>query len=311
VVIGSSPVIVTMLAFPAMIRLHAAVIPALCLYSCTAVYAHDIDARPLLARNIPTLEISALEISALEITALEITAPDIAAPDIAATVLANRNIAARYTRAREELAPYLPARGIRVQDLPPDLTREQVLSALGSRDDDVRYGAYVALGVLGKHEDLPLLFSALYDNDKLVRKIAEEAIWKVWGRSGNAAYDRLYRHGVEQMQAGELTGAVGSFTTLIQLDPDFSEAWNKRATLYFMLGENDLSIADCDEVLSREPNHFGALSGYGLLMLREGDYRRALEYFEQALTANPNMPGVRRNIEMITEHLEEQGGDDI
>jgi tetratricopeptide (TPR) repeat protein len=198
-----------------------------------------------------------------------------------------------------------------VQDLPPDLTREQVLSALGSRDSDVRRGAYVALGVLGKSEDLPLLFSALYDNDKLLRKIAEDAIWKVWGRSGNAEHDRLYRLGVEELQSGELSRALGSFTTLIQLAPDFAEAWNKRATLYFMLGENDLSIADCDEVLSREPNHFGALSGYGLLMLRQGNYQRALEYFEQALTANPNMPGVQRNIDMITERLEEQEGNGV
>ena len=159
--------------------------------------------------------------------------------------------------------------------------------------------------------DLPLLFSALYDNDKLLRKIAEDAIWKVWGRSGNATHDRLFRVGVEEMQSGELSRALGSFTTLIQVAPDFAEAWNKRATLYFMLGENDLSIADCDEVLSREPNHFGALSGYGLLMLRQGNYRRALEYFEQALTANPNMPGVQRNIDMITERLQEQEGSGV
>jgi tetratricopeptide (TPR) repeat protein len=209
------------------------------------------------------------------------------------------------------LAPYTPARQLLVQDLPSDLTREQVLSALGSRDADVRRGAYVAMGVLGENEDLPLLFIALYDSDRLIRKIAEDAIWKVWGRSGDPSHDRLYQHGVHQMQSGELDGAVGSFTALIQLAPDFAEAWNKRATLYFMLGENDLSIADCEEVLAREPNHFGALSGYGLLMLRQREYRRALGYFELALTANPNMPGVQRNIEMITEQLEKQEGDDV
>jgi tetratricopeptide (TPR) repeat protein len=247
-----------------------------------------------------------------------------------ATYVATRNIS-HYLRAHEIPAPYRPAheipaphrpahkvpaphtpvRSIRVQDLPPDLTREQVLSALGSRDTDVRRGAYVALGVLGKNEDLPLLFSALYDNDKLLRKISEDAIWKVWARSGSPAHDRLYQHGVEQMQSGELTSAVSSFTTLIQLAPEFAEAWNKRATLYFMLGKNDLSIADCDEVLAREPNHFGALSGYGLLMLREGEYRRALDYFEQALTSNPNMAGVQRNIDMITERLREQEGNGV
>ncbi len=255
-----------MFAFPAMIRLRAAVILALCVGNYTAVSAQHIHDR--------------------NIFVLEVPAPYMP-------------------------TPYMPARNVSAQDLPPDLTREQVLSALGSRDSDIRRGAYVALGVLGENRDLPLLFIALYDNDRLIRKIAEDAIWKVWGRSGNPSHDRLYQHGVEQMQSGKLTGAVGSFTTLIQLAPEFAEAWNKRATLYFMLGENDRSIADCDEVLSREPNHFGALSGYGLLMLRQGEYRRALEYFEQALTANPNMPGVQRNIEMITELLEQKEGNGV
>jgi tetratricopeptide (TPR) repeat protein len=270
-------VIVTMLAFPAIIRPRTAVVLALFVASYTATYVQHTHARNLIMPAIP----------------------------------AAHDVLASFEPAHSVLAPFEPARSIKVQDLPPDLTREQVLSALGSRDIDVRHGAYVALGVLGKSEDLPLLFSALYDNDKLLRRIAEDAIWKVWGRSGNAEHDRLYRLGVDEMHSGELSRALGSFTTLVQLAPDFAEAWNKRATLYFMLGENDLSIADCEEVLSREPNHFGALSGYGLLMLRQGNYQRALDYFEQALTANPNMPGVQRNIEMITEQLAEQEGDGV
>lgn len=274
-----------------MIRLYAALVLALFVASYTATYAQHIHARNLSVPENPAANVAPRNGAARQMWAREILAPSKPAHDM--------------------LAPEIPARTIRVQDLPPDLTREEVLSALGNRDSDIRRGAYVALGVLGKNEDLPLLFSALYDNDKLLRKIAEDAIWKVWGRSGNATHDRLFRVGVEEMQSGELSRALGSFTTLIQVAPDFAEAWNKRATLYFMLGENDLSIADCDEVLSREPNHFGALSGYGLLMLRQGNYRRALEYFEQALTANPNMPGVQRNIDMITERLEEQEGSGV
>ena len=289
-----------MLAFSAMIRLRAAVVIALCVGSYTPTYAQHMHARNPSASENPATNFAARN-AARYMWAHELLAPYEPA----------REMLASSKPAHEVRTPYKLARSIRVQDLPPDLTREQVLSALGSRDSDVRHGAYVALGVLGKNEDLPLLFSALYDNDKLLRRIAEDAIWKVWGRSGNAAHDRLYRLAVEEMQSGELTGAVGSFTTLIQLAPDFAEAWNKRATLYFMLGENDLSIADCDEVLSREPNHFGALSGYGLLMLRQGDYQRALEYFEQALTANPNMPGVQRNIDMITERLEQLEGSGV
>lgn len=265
-----------MFLVPAMISLRAAVIVALCVGVHTVASAQNMDPRKMLVL------------------------------DISARVMPAWNISAPYMPVRN-----IPARSLLVQDLSPDLTREQVLSALGSRDSDVRHGAYIALGLLGKQEDLPLLFVALYDNDRLTRKIAEDSIWKVWGRSGNPSHDRLYQFGVQQMQSGELSEAVGSFTTLVQLAPEFAEAWNKRATLYFMLGENELSIADCEEVLSREPNHFGALSGYGHLMLRQGDYRRALAYFEKALTANPNMPGVQRNIRMITELLEEKQGDGV
>ncbi|MGD2140341.1 MAG: tetratricopeptide repeat protein [Burkholderiales bacterium] len=197
------------------------------------------------------------------------------------------------------------------QDLPPGLTRDQVLLGLEHEDPDVRRGAYVALGTLGKKQDLPLLFSALYDHDPLVRRFAEDSIWKLWSRSGNARYDRMFEHGVEQMQAGAFTDAISSFSALIELAPDFTEAWNKRATVYFLVGKDEKSIADCQQVLEREPNHFGALSGYGQLMLRKHEYTRALGYFERALTVNPNLRNVSANIQAIKQVLEEERNNEI
>ena len=199
----------------------------------------------------------------------------------------------------------------RAQDLPPGLTREQVLLGLEHEDPDVRMGAYVAMGTLGTREDLPLLYSALYDADPLIRKLAEDAIWRVWSRSGNTLHDRMLQRGVEQMQSGQFAGAIRSFSALINLAPDFTEAWNKRATVYFIVGENDRSIADCEEVLEREPYHFGALSGYGQLMLRKQEYQRALGYFERALTVNPNLRNVSENIDAIRRALDEENGSEI
>ncbi len=193
----------------------------------------------------------------------------------------------------------------RAQDIADGLTREQVLHGLEDADPDIRRGAYIALGSVGNRDDLPLLYSALYDADALVRKIAEDAIWKVWSRSGNALHDRILQRGIEQMQAGQYAGAVRSFSALIRLAPDFAEAWNKRATVYFIVGENDRSIADVEQVLEREPYHFGALSGYGQLMLRKHEFRRALDYFERALTINPNMQDVSKSIEAIKRALGE------
>lgn len=193
------------------------------------------------------------------------------------------------------------------QELPPELTREQVLLGLEHDDPDVRRGAYVALGSLGQKRDLPLLYIALYDHDPLVRRFAEDSIWKLWSHSGNPAYDRMFRQGVEQMQSRQYAGAIRSFSALIKLAPDFTEAWNKRATVYFLVGEDDRSISDCKQVLQQEPNHFGALSGYGQLMVRKHHYTQALHYFERALTVNPNLRGVSENIEAIKRVLDQEG----
>ncbi len=204
-----------------------------------------------------------------------------------------------------------PGSPLHAQDLPDGLTRDQVLLGLEHEDPDVRRGAYVALGSLGEKQDLPLLFIALYDQDPLVRQFSEDAIWKLWARSGNPLHDRMLQRGVEQMRAGQFANAIRSFSALINLAPDFTEAWNKRATVYFLVGEDDRSIADCEEVLEREPNHFGALSGYGQLMLRRHEYTRALGYFEQALTVNPNLRGVSENIQALKRALERENGNEI
>ena len=82
----------------------------------------------------------------------------------------------------------------------------------------------------------------------------------------------------------------------------FTEGWNKRATLYFLVGDLRKSLADCDEVMKRNPYHFGALAGYAQIYVRLEYYDRALEYSRRALKVNPNMDGVRRNIDLI-EHL--------
>jgi len=107
------------------------------------------------------------------------------------------------------------------------------------------------------------------------------------------------------MEEGELTDAIATFTRIIERKPDFAEAWNKRATLYFLVGELRKSLADCDEVMKRNPYHFGALAGYSQIYIRLEYYDRALDYARRALDVNPNMEGVRRSL-MLLEHVREQ-----
>ena len=188
-----------------------------------------------------------------------------------------------------------------------DETRKSALTHAQSRDADERLAAFTVLMKVGRQEDLPLVQFHLFDEDDRVRDTAEAAIWAIWSRSGDAATDRLFVQGVEQMRDGRLKMAVDTFSQVIAVRPDFTEAWNKRATIYFLLGEDELSLKDCDEVVRRNPQHFGVLAGYGQIYLRKGELQRALDYFEQAIAINPNMTGVQASIDALRELMVKRG----
>lgn len=185
------------------------------------------------------------------------------------------------------------------------LGREQAVRALSSADAQTRRDAVERLGEIGAMPDATLLVRALRDPDEDVRDLAQQAMWSIWGRSGDKEVDKLYQEGVQQMAGGELQQSIATFTRIIQLKPDFAEGWNKRATSYFIVGDLRRSLADCDEVMKRNPYHFGALSGYVQIYLRLEYYDRALEYSRRALEVNPNLDSVRSNMRVI-EHLIEQ-----
>jgi Flp pilus assembly protein TadD len=193
-----------------------------------------------------------------------------------------------------------------VADEQAQAARARALAAMQSTDLEERLDAVRVLSEIGRPEDLPPLMGALYDSDDQVRQLAESAVWRVWSRSGDAGADHLLEQGVGQMQTGQLDLALRTFSRAIELRPDFAEAWNKRATVYFLLGEDDLSLKDCDEVLKRNPRHFGVLAGYGQIYLRKGNLARALDYFQRALAINPNMDGVRSLIEAVERALGER-----
>ena len=186
------------------------------------------------------------------------------------------------------------------------LSREQAAQALSKADTQMRRDAVSRLGEVGTMADATLLVSALRDADEDVRDRAEQAMWRIWARSGDPEVDRLYQTGIEQMNAGDLPESILTFSRIIDLKPDFAEGWNKRATLYFLAGDLRKSLADCDEVMKRNPYHFGALAGYAQIYVSLEYYDRALEYSRRALKVNPNMDGVRRNIDLIERLLEQR-----
>jgi tetratricopeptide (TPR) repeat protein len=190
-------------------------------------------------------------------------------------------------------------------------SREQALAALKSPETNSRADAIVWLANHGGMADTPLLQERLRDANEQVRAYAEQGLWAIWSRSGDAQIDRLMARGVELMNAGEYRSAIGMFSQVVKQKPDFAEGWNKRATVYFLAGDYQRSIADCDEVLKRNPAHFGALSGLGQIYFALEDYERSLAWFRKALGANPNLAGVEMNIKGLEALLEQKRGQAI
>jgi tetratricopeptide (TPR) repeat protein len=105
--------------------------------------------------------------------------------------------------------------------------------------------------------------------------------------------------GIEEMSRRDYEAAVDTFSEVIKLEPDLAEGWNKRATVYYLMGEYEASVRDIERTLALEPRHFGALSGLGFVYISLGDNRAAIEAFEAALEINPYLPGARARVEEL------------
>lgn len=134
----------------------------------------------------------------------------------------------------------------------------------------------------------------------------EEAIWTLWMAHPDERAQRYMYAGVRQLNAGQLREALITFSNLIDMEPTFAEAWNKRATVYYLLQDYEASARDIAETLKLEPRHFGALSGLGLVNIALGRLPAALVAFEMALAHHPNLPGGRENIRSLKEALNER-----
>lgn len=130
-------------------------------------------------------------------------------------------------------------------------------------------------------------------------KIVELSIWQIWTEAGDPATDSLMELGLTAMQTRDMGGALSLFDAVTARSPDFAEGWNKRATLFYMMGAPEKAAEDVARVLSLEPRHFGALSGLGLIEMQLHHDDAAIAAFEQALKLNPNMPEAKAHLESL------------
>lgn len=132
----------------------------------------------------------------------------------------------------------------------------------------------------------------------------EQMIWSIWLKSKSDGANILMRQGIEALEAGDHATALESFDAVVEIQPEFAEGWNKRATLYFLMGEYEASIEDIHRTLELEPRHFGAMAGLGLIHDSRGDEEAALRAFEAALQVNPHMQGIVRRAQELRAVLE-------
>src|SRR4249919_208605 len=152
---------------------------------------------------------------------------------------------------------------------------------------------------------LDFLFGALKAApDEASAKHVEARIWAIWLQTPSDTAALLMLRAKAAMDAQQTDVALKLLDAVIKLRPDYVEAWNRRATLYYLRNDYARSLADIEQVLVREPRHFGALAGLGMIMQDIGDEKRALDAFRRALAVNPHLEKVPDMVRSLTEKVE-------
>ncbi len=151
-----------------------------------------------------------------------------------------------------------------------------------------------------REETLDRLFATLHKaSSEQAAQATEQKIWELWSRSDSPTAEVLLGQAVVAMNAANNAASLEILDRVVATYPTYAEAWNKRATLHFMIGDYDASLADIEKVLELEPRHFGALSGRGMIYQRQGKWGAALDAYREALKMNPNMAGVRNAVQEL------------
>lgn len=148
-----------------------------------------------------------------------------------------------------------------------------------------------------KNDALPELFGQLKSADSPQQAVMiETEIWKKWYERDDSDGGENMTAAIDAMNSGRYTIALNLLNTLVGNEPDFAEAWNRRATVHYLLGDYKQSLKDIEKTLTLEPRHFGALSGVGLIMLQAGENEKAMHAFEQVLEISPQNMSAAKSI---------------
>ena len=156
-----------------------------------------------------------------------------------------------------------------------------------------------------KTRGLDFLFGALKAApDEASAKHVEARIWAIWLQTPSDTTALLMTRAKAAVDAQNIDVAIKLLDAVVKLNPNYIEGWNRRATLYYLKNDYARSIQDIEQVLAREPRHFGALAGLGMIMQDLGDEKRALDAFRRALAVNPHLEKVPELVKTLTEKVE-------
>jgi tetratricopeptide (TPR) repeat protein len=153
--------------------------------------------------------------------------------------------------------------------------------------------------------NLDFLFEALKAApDADTAKQVENRIWALWLASGSDTANLLMNRAKAAVDGKDLDLAVQILDSIVKIKPDYVEAWNRRATIHYLRKEYSQALLDIREVLRREPRHFGAMSGLGMILQEFGDDKRALDVFRRALAVHPHLQKIPEMVKSLTETVE-------
>jgi tetratricopeptide (TPR) repeat protein len=158
-----------------------------------------------------------------------------------------------------------------------------------------------------RNQQLDGLFKELKTGEMVSNLTIEQKIWKIWStHPKDENLTKLLQNGSDLVSKKKFFESIDIFTKVINFDPSWAEAWNKRATVFYLIGEFQKSQNDIDKVLELENRHFGALAGQGLVNIKLKNYEKAIESYKRALEIYPTMQSPEIMIKQIEEIIKEE-----
>jgi tetratricopeptide (TPR) repeat protein len=184
------------------------------------------------------------------------------------------------------------------------ISREQALEQTRGTQLEQRRIAFGRLAEIGTMEDIPVLLAALWDEEDLIRGMAAQSVWGIWMRTDDSVVDPLFQTGMLLIAQDEPKAAIDKLNQVIELKPEFAEAWNRRGNAYAALGDEDRALADYDRAIALNPYQFETLESCGEIWMIRSDYRKAAEFFRRALDLNPNLSEAAEALHSLEKKLE-------